>query len=263
MHTGRCVIAERSMAPPQRDHPTHDGAPMSTKPATDTVSSAERAIRVAIADDHPLLLAGLAHELQGQADVHIVGAATNSTALVELLQSQPVDVIISDYAMPGGSYGDGITLFSLLRQQFPDVRLIVLTMLGNADVIRSLLAHKVNCILSKADPLEYLTTALYAALAGKRYLSPGIEAIVHRHGIRGDASGSRTRHLSSRELEVMRLFVSGLTISEIAARLRRSKQTVSTQKMSAMRKLGIHRDADLIKYGIEEHLTTQSAEPHA
>lgn len=236
---------------------------MSTKPATDAASSAERTIRVAIADDHPLLLAGLTHELEGQADIRIVGAAANSTALVELLQSQPVDVIISDYAMPGGSYGDGITLFSLLREQFPDVRLIVLTMLGNADVIRSLLAQNVSCILSKADPLEYLTTALYAALAGKRYLSPGIEAIVHRHGIQGGASGSRTRQLSSRELEVVRLFVSGLTISEIAVRLHRSKQTVSTQKMSAMRKLGIHRDADLIKYGIEEHLTTQSAEPHA
>ncbi|GLQ94765.1 response regulator transcription factor [Dyella acidisoli] len=236
---------------------------MSTKFVNDSSPSSERTIRVAIADDHPLLVAGLLHELRGQADIRIVGSAANSTALIELLETQTVDVIISDYAMPGGSYGDGITLFGLLRQRFPNVRLIALTMMSNADVIRSLLAQDVTCILSKADPLEYLTTALYAALAGKRYLSPGIEAIVHRHGIQGGASISRTRHLSTRELEVVRLFVSGLTISEIAARLHRSKQTVSTQKMSAMRKLGISRDADLIKYGIEEHLTSQNAEPHA
>ena len=235
---------------------------MSTKVVNDIFPSSERAVRVAIADDHPLLLAGLEHELRDQPDIRIIGAAKNSTMLVELLETQPVDVVISDYAMPGGSHGDGITLFGLLRHRFPNVRIIALTMMSNADVIRSLLAQHVNCILSKADSLEYLTTALYAALAGKRYLSPSIEAIVQRHGIQGDASASRKRHLSTRELEVVRLFVSGLTISEIAARLHRSKQTVSTQKMSAMRKLGIDRDVDLIKYGIEEQLTSQSAEPH-
>lgn len=232
---------------------------MSTKLPNDKLSHSDRVIRVVIADDHPLLLTGLAHELQGQPDVRIVGSAANSTALVDCLEKQPVDVVISDYAMPGGEYGDGITLFSLLKQRFPSVRLIALTMMSNADVIRSLLAQDVTCILSKVDSLEYLTTALYAALAGKRYLSPGIEAIVHLHSIQGGASGPRARHLSVRELEVVRLFVSGLTISEIAERLHRSKQTVSTQKMSAMRKLGITRDADLIKYGIEEHLTSQNA----
>ena len=235
---------------------------MSIKSPHETPSPSDRHVRVAIADDHPLLLAGLVHELQGQADIRIVGTASNSTVLVELLEKHPVDVVISDYAMPGGSHGDGVTLFNLLRQRFPSVRLIALTMMSNADVIRALLAQGVSCILSKADPLEYLTTALYAALAGKRYLSPSIEAVVQKHGIQGGGSSSRTRHLSTRELEVVRLYVSGFTISEIARRLDRSKQTVSTQKMSAMRKLGITRDADLIKYGIEEQLTSQSAEPH-
>lgn len=234
----------------------------STKSTHETQSTSEREVRVVVADDHPLLLAGLLHELQGQADVRIVGIASNSTVLVDLLEKQSVDVVVSDYAMPGGSHGDGVTLFSLLRRRFPNVHLIALTMMNNADVIRTLLAQGVNCILSKADPLEYLTTALYASLAGKRYLSPGIEAVVQRHGIQGASTSSRARHLSTRELEVVRLYVSGLTISEIARRLERSKQTVSTQKMSAMRKLGISRDADLIKYGIEEQLTSQSAEPH-
>lgn len=233
------------------------------KSVNEKIPSSDRVIRVVIADDHPLLLAGLTHELQNQSDLTIVGSAANSTALIDLLEKQPVDVIVSDYAMPGGRHGDGITLFGFLKHRFPHIHLIALTMMNNADVIRSLLAQNINCIVSKADSLEYLTTALYAALAGKRYLSPSIETVVHRHGIQGGASGSRARHLSTRELEVVRLFVSGFTISEIAEHLNRSKQTVSTQKMSAMRKLGITRDADLIKYGIEEHLTSQTAETHA
>jgi len=235
---------------------------MSMKWVNEKIPPSNRIIRVAIADDHPLLLAGLTHELRNQSDLTIVGSAANSTALVELLEKQPVDVIVSDYVMPGGRHGDGITLFGFLKQHFPNVRIIALTMMNNADVIRSLLAQDINCIVSKADSLEYLTTALYAALAGKRYLSPSIETVVYRHGIQGGASASRTRHLSTRELEVVRLFVSGFTISEIAEHLSRSKQTVSTQKMSAMRKLGITRDADLIKYGIEEHLTSQTAQTH-
>ncbi|WP_233841217.1 response regulator transcription factor [Dyella sp. 2HG41-7] len=236
---------------------------MSTKLVNEKKPSSERIIRVVIADDHPLLLAGLTHELQDQPDLTIVGSAANSTSLMDLLENQSVDVIVSDYAMPGGRHGDGITLFGLLKQRYPQIRLIALTVMNNANVIRSLLAQDINCIVSKADSLEYLTTALYASLAGKRYLSPSIETVVHRHSIHGGASASRTRHLSTRELEVVRLFVSGFTISEIAEHLNRSKQTVSTQKMSAMRKLGITRDADLIKYGIEENLTSQTAETHA
>ncbi|RUL76865.1 response regulator transcription factor [Dyella choica] len=227
------------------DRPLPDGSP----------------IRVVIADDHPLTLAGLLYELQGQRSFQIVDSAISSTGLVESLEKHAIDVVISDYAMPGGRHGDGIMLFGLLRQRFPNVGLVALTMMSHADVIRSLLAQGVNCIISKADPLEYLTTAAYAALAGKRYLSPSIEAIVQRHGIQGGQS-SRGRHLSIRELEVVRLFVSGFTISEIAHRLQRCKQTVSTQKMSAMRKLSIRRDVDLIKYGIDEKLTSQGIETH-
>jgi len=77
------------------------------------------------------------------------------------------------------------------------------------------------------------------------------------HSIGNSWSRSPSKNLTMRELEVVRLFVTGLTVSEIAERLHRSKQTISTQKMSAMRRLGIRRDADLIKYGMESDLTLQ------
>lgn len=216
-------------------------------------------IRVAIADDHPLLLSGLAHELGSEVNVVVVGSAQNSTELVALLNKHPVDVIISDYTMPGGNHGDGISLFGFLKRRFPSTRLVALTMMTNPGVIRSLIAQGVHCILSKADSLVYTVSGLHAALANKRYFSPTIEAIVKMHGIDGRNNTSPAKNLTTRELEVVRLFVSGLTVSEIADQLHRSKQTISTQKMSAMRKLGIHRDADLIMYGIDAHLITHLA----
>jgi two-component system, NarL family, captular synthesis response regulator RcsB len=217
-----------------------------------------RPLRIAIADDHPLLLSGLTHELEKQPGVTIVGAAQNSTELVELLNAQPVDVVISDYAMPGGLHGDGIALFGYLKRRFPKTHLIAVTVMSNPGVIRSLIAQGVDCILSKSDSLTYVAGCLYAALARKRFFSPSIEIIVKMHCIGDNASASPTRNLTMRELEVVRLFVSGLTVSEIAERLHRSKQTISTQKMSAMRRLGIRRDADLIKYGMASDLALQA-----
>jgi two-component system, NarL family, captular synthesis response regulator RcsB len=213
-------------------------------------------IRVAIADDHPLLLTGLAYELSGLSGFTVVGQAQNSTQLVELLSERAVDVVISDYTMPGGTHGDGLALFGFVRQRFPNTQLVALTVMTNPSVLRSLLAQGVKCILSKSDSLVYIVDALHAALSNRRFLSPTIDAIMKMHGTDSGAHSSLTKKLSPRELEVVRLFVSGLTVSEIAERLHRSKQTISTQKMNAMRRLGIKRDTDLIIYGIDANLTT-------
>lgn len=214
--------------------------------------------RIAIADDHPVLLTGLSHALRENPAVILAGAASNSTGLVHLLHTHPVDAVISDYVMPGGAHGDGMSLFRYLKRHFPQLKLIVLTVIDHVGIIHSLLGLGVDGIISKADPLEHIDAAIQATLAGRMYLSPDIQRIMRTHdkvGLRSSAP-----NLTPREIEVVRLFVSGLKIGEIAARLHRSKQTVSTQKLSAMRKLGILRDADLIRYGLESNLILHAAE---
>ena len=228
------------------------------KPDLDPRHIYGRPLRVVIADDHPLLLSGLTHELEKQPGITIVGVAQNSTELVELLNRQAVDMIVSDYAMPGGKHGDGMALFGYLKRRFPKTHIIAVTMMSNPGVIRSLVTLGIDCILSKSDSLAYVAGCIYAALSGKRFFSPSIETIVRMHGVSDNSPASLTRNLSMRELEVVRLFVSGLTVSEIAERLHRSKQTISTQKMNAMRRLGIRRDADLIKYGMASDLAMQT-----
>jgi two-component system, NarL family, captular synthesis response regulator RcsB len=219
--------------------------------------SHDRPIRVAIADDHPLLLAGLTYELSKLPGFVVIGKAQNSTELVELLTDRAVDAVICDHTMPGGIHGDGLALFAFIQQRFPNARLVALTMMTHPGVIRSLLALGVQCLLSKADSLVYIADALHASLSNRRFLSPSIDAIVKMHGMDNGTRALRAKKLSPRELEVVRLFVSGLTVSEIAARLHRSKQTISTQKMNAMRRLGIKRDTDLILYGIDANLNAQ------
>lgn len=214
-------------------------------------------IRVAVADDHPAILFGVKHEFADNRSICIDGVARNSTELIELLNRTRFDVLICDYAMPAGDYGDGLALLSLLQERYPHLRLVVLTMVENPAILQALLTQ-VRCIVSKSDLMSHISLAVHAAFANACYASPTIEKILRTmEPSRRDARSAA--QLTSRELEVVRLFVSGLTVNEIAERLSRSKKTISTQKTTAMRKLNIERDVDLVHYGIETGLIPTAA----
>jgi two-component system, NarL family, captular synthesis response regulator RcsB len=206
------------------------------------------AIRVILADDHPAIVAGLLQLLNKDRTLKVVDTCANSTELIAALGTQPCDVLVSDYSMPGGDYSDGITLFSFLRRRYPDMRIVVLTMIDNAGLIRSLLKLGIQCLLSKTDAMSHLLAAIHGAYAHGRYFSPRISEIIWQLDVETTTSSSRA--LTPRESEVIRLFVSGRSVNEIAAQLKRSKQTVSSQKANAMRKLGVASDTELIKYSI-------------
>ncbi|KVC14998.1 LuxR family transcriptional regulator [Burkholderia diffusa] len=212
-------------------------------------------IRVVIADDHPTVLGGLVHTLEPIGTVKVVATCGNATELIKTLERQPCDIIVSDYAMPGGEYADGLALFEYLQRHYPNIGLIALTVMDSPVVIRSLMSIGISSILSKSDATGHIVTAIHARYAGGAYLSPIIEAIVKQAEIDSPDAG---QPLSPREPEVVRLFASGLSTTEISKRLNRSKQTVSTQKSAAMRKLGVANDVELIRYAIDAKLIPAS-----
>jgi two-component system, NarL family, captular synthesis response regulator RcsB len=210
-------------------------------------------IRVALADDHPVIRLGIEATLDGISTVRRIGSAVDSTELVTLLDSNDCDMLITDYAMPGGQYGDGLELMGFLRERYPELGIIVITSMDKAVLIRSLLACGVDAILSKADDMSHLRSAVQAVHSKRKYYSPRITRLIKT------LPSTSSSRLSPRELEVIKLYVSGATINGIAEKLERSKQTISTQKVSAMRKLGIETDADLFKYAIELGLIQKPA----
>jgi two-component system capsular synthesis response regulator RcsB len=209
-------------------------------------------IRVAVADDHPVIRMGIEALLDDISSLERIGSAADSTQLVALLDAQPCDVLVTDYAMPGGEHGDGMELITFIRQRYPDLRIIVLTGMEKLALIRSLMTHGIYAILSKTDDMSHLRAAIQATRTGRRYYSPRISGMLKALPVTGSA------RLSQRESEVIALYVGGDSINVIAEKLQRSKQTISTQKVSAMRKLGIETDADLFKYAIELGLTRKS-----
>lgn len=214
-------------------------------------------IRVAVADDHPTLLTGMEHLLTGFEGITVVGLATDSTALVELLSTCPCDVVVTDFSMPHGRYGDGLSLLRFIRRRFSTVRLVVLTAIENGGVLQNILDVGVSAIVSKSDDLHNVESAIRMAQQGEHYLSPDAASLLAQALATSRADADRPR-LTKREAEVLRLYAEGFTVTEIGLRVGRSSKTISAQKQSAMKKLGLSNDADMFNYALANGLVQAS-----
>ncbi|WP_027802057.1 response regulator [Paraburkholderia dilworthii] len=215
-------------------------------------------VKVVIADDHPVILFGAEQALLKFPGMQVVARARQSTELIKVLQTVACDVLVTDLAMPGGQFGDGLPLIGYLRRNFADVPIVVLTMLENAALLQRLRELGVTSVVNKSDDLSHIGLAVQHVSRNLEYMSPSVKASLD--ALRMNAGGKSDEvMLSRRELEVVRLFVSGMTIKEISEQLNRSIKTISTQKNTAMRKLGIDRDSQLFQYAQSNGLSNLSS----
>ncbi|WP_084455162.1 response regulator transcription factor [Comamonas composti] len=210
-------------------------------------------LRVVIADDHPLMVMGIRELLEQDANITVEATAFSSSELVALLEKSLPDVIITDYNMPGDDvHGDGIQFISYLLRRFKDIKLIILTMLSNPMILSSLYDAGVHGVVMKSQNLNEIIQAVKMVRLGTRYYAPGF-----KKKSSNDISNTvedQIKNLTPREFEVLRLFSQGLTIGEIAEHLCRSIKTVSTQKSSAMRKLNVQTNQDLIAFFVKNSI---------
>jgi two-component system capsular synthesis response regulator RcsB len=198
--------------------------------------------KVIIADDHLLTLIGIRASLSSDSTLQIVGEAQNVEGLFQLLAEQPCDMVVTDLMMPHSEQADGIRLIEQLRRRYPEIAVIVVTMLNNPALLASILKLGVQGLISKRGVQGDLQKAIRASQA-KPFVSPSI-----RHLFDPVEPMAEVEQLSPREVEVLRLYGAGLSVNEIATHLNRSKQTISSQKSSAMRKLGLDSNASLYLY---------------
>lgn len=187
--------------------------------------------KILIADDHPIYLMGLRALLSPLAgQYHIVDEALTTDDVISKLESGDIDILITDFSMPGDKYNDGLALIQLIKRRWPALLIIVVTMINNPGIERALRQLGVHAVLSKAG----LSTELVHFIKGVT----GTVALSKPTAPTGIS-------LTPKESEVLRLLLRGLTISDISTRLNRTKQTVSAQKKSAMRKLGVTSEYEL------------------
>jgi len=209
-----------------------------------------RELKVVIADDHPVVLLGLREVILRDERFSLAGEALSSSQLVEQLTLHRPALVITDFNMPGDeTYGDGLQLIEYITEHFPDVKILVLTMVSNHLIISRLMEMGVAGVIAKNHIHEEIGKALNALANDRPYNAPPLPATSVMTNPK--VIDERFSTLSPREVEVLRLVVAGSSVGDIARQLNRSVKTVSTQKVSAMRKLEVLSDHALITYCIK------------
>jgi two-component system capsular synthesis response regulator RcsB len=211
-------------------------------------------IRVMQLDDHPIVRHGAADSLSREADIEVVGSFTTSRELMNALRTTAADVLLIDYALGPGDI-DGVNLIRALRIRFSNCLILVASGHYNPATVSLALRAGAHGFVGKTQAVDVLAKAIRAVAAGRRYLDPSMASELDTGDIplpadtdtEDESMLTRHAHLSPREREVLRCFLDGMSVSQIAEKFSRNVNTISTQKQAALRKLGIRSDNELFK----------------
>jgi len=218
-------------------------------------------ITVVIAEDHTIVREGLLALLTREADIHIVGHASDGRQAVALVSSLQPDVVVMDIAMP---LLNGIEATRQIRQQTPQTQILILSAHGDDAYVQQVTDLGASGYLIKQSSADVLAEAIRAVHAGKTYFSPSIGKRHHAHDqkaiARGDLPGQKHPTLTSRETEVLQLVAEGKANKETAEELNISVKTVEKHRQSLMEKLNIHDTAGLTRYAIATGMIESSVQ---
>jgi len=206
-------------------------------------------IRVLIADDHPLFLAGLAGLLAASPDTELAGTAATGTEAVQIVGQIQPDVVLMDLHMPAL---DGIEATRRIVAGHPHIAVVVLTMFDDDDSVRAALRAGARGYLLKSANHEQIRQAIRAAAAGEAVFGAEIAARVPAY-LTQAPPGPGT--LSPRERELITLLAQGRTDAQIAAQLHISIRTVRSHLDRIRDKTGCRRRADLTRLALSADLT--------
>lgn len=218
-------------------------------------------IRVLMADDHPILLAGLRTLIGGQPDLEVVAEVGNFPELFEKAKALRPEVITMDLSMPGGS---GLAAIGKLRGEVPDSKILVLTMHDDPAYVRTALAAGANGYLAKSAADTALISAIRAVHRGRTFIdveSRSTDELLLKEG-GGPGTLPPLASLSAREREVLVGVAGGHTNQAIADGLGLSVKTVESYRARLMQKLGLSSRAELTQLAIESGLLAPNAPTH-
>ncbi|WP_257627011.1 response regulator transcription factor [Pseudomonas sp. Xaverov 259] len=212
-----------------------------------------KCIRIALLDDHAIVRHGLAIHLNKEASFELVGVYGTSRELIAGMGNSPADLLLLDYAL-GPDELDGVSLIRAIRVKFPDCRILILSSHHDPSTVALALRVGARGFVGKAEDLPALIGAINTVAAGAVYLNAEMSYSVAEATtqapvlpITEKVDALQAASLSAREQEVIRCYLAGMTVSEIAEKFNRSIKTISTQKAAAFRKLGVTSNNGLFK----------------
>lgn len=214
-------------------------------------------IKVLLVDDHQIVRDGIKSILTDEQDITLVGSVSNAKEALEFIETNLPDVVIADLSMPNIS---GIELTEIITAKYASVKVLILSMFNNEEYIVNAIRAGAKGYLPKQDSTtEILLEAIRTIHNGDDFFSPSISKIVMKSFV-NNLKGSKTNktseknQLTSREKEILKLYVEGFTNAEISDKLNLSIHTVKTHKNNIMQKYNFKSTVEMIKYAIKNKI---------
>lgn len=216
-------------------------------------------VRVVIVDDHFVVRQGLRQMLHEPADdaadtaastITVVGEAAHGIEALQILRTQPVDVLILDMSMPGRS---GIELIRQIKGEFPALAILVLSMHSEEQFALRAIKAGASAYLTKGGDAREVLHAVRKLASGHPYITPQVAECLAL-GLSTYSTGLPHERLSDREYQIFSMLITGQGVTEIGVALAISSKTVSTYKARILEKMELSNTAELIRYAIEHGL---------
>ena len=218
-----------------------------TNPVPDT-SPTTNPLRVAIADDHRLMLDGIKRALETAPDIKVVGEATNGEEMLTIVPRVRPDVVILDLRMPKG---DGLTTLAALRKDYPDLKIIILSMSEDSEHIDQALHRAPRATWRSDQPAR---PAVHDPPGRRGHRLPPARPWRRGRLRPHRRSGGHPGGLTDRELSILRLVAEGLSNLDIASKLYVTEQTVKFHLSNIYRKLGVGNRTEATRYAYRNGL---------
>ncbi len=208
-------------------------------------------VKIAITDDHQLILQGFESLLENEKEIRLVGKYANAQETLDNIGKDAPDVLLLDINLPDIN---GIDLCKTLLGAYPDLKIIALSNFDETSFVKRILSNGAKGYLLKNTHTHELVTAISMVLRGEIYLQKDIEKKLLNQSLGKTPAHSLMTKLTRREKEVLLGIYEELTTQEIATKLFISPKTVETHRMNLMSKLQVRNSAGLIKIAIEKDL---------
>ncbi len=213
-------------------------------------------IKVAIADDHKIFRSGVINTLTPYENINVVFEAEDGEHLLQIMQEQQPDVILMDLKMPKM---DGIQATIKVREKYPHVKIIILTMYEDDNFIVHLVENGANAYLLKNSEPEEIYEAICTTYEKGFYFNENVnlallKKVLHKNKQQFKPTFKNEVQLTDRELEVLKLICGEQTTQEISEQIYLSPRTVEGLRQKLLEKLGVKNTVGLVLYAFRNGL---------
>lgn len=216
------------------------------------MDTTSKGIRVLIVDDHQMFIDGVKILLRRVNNIDVVADALNGEDALEIMKNQDIDLLITDISMGEGMSGTELT--RIVKTQYPDIKVIVLTMYNDSEIIKDIMLSEAEGYILKNTGKEELVKAITTIADHGTYYSNEVLVEVMSGMKKANKVEENVADITPREKEIIEMICLEKTASEIADKLFIARSTVDTHRKNIYRKLEINTSIGLIRFAIENRL---------